>query len=52
MMKDDNLIESLNGEKQIFIKDQLDKSVGIVVDGFGYVLLQIILKLKLQIFDE
>lgn len=52
MMKDDNLMESFNGEKYIFIKDQLDESVGIVIDGFGYVLLQIILKLKLKIFDE
>lgn len=52
MMKDDNLIESLNGEKQISIKDQSDKSVGIVADGSGYASLQTTPKSKSKTSDE
>lgn len=38
MMKNENLMESLNGEKHI--KDQTDKSGCFVADGFGYASLQ------------
>ena len=51
-MKDDNLMESSNGEKQIFIKDQSDKSVGIVADGSGYASLQTTPKSNLKTSDE
>nr|XP_034315557.1 uncharacterized protein LOC105336737 isoform X2 [Crassostrea gigas] len=40
MMKNENLIESLNGEKHISIKNQTDKSGGFVADGSGYASLQ------------
>ncbi|XP_065937906.1 micronuclear linker histone polyprotein [Magallana gigas] len=51
-MKDDKLMESSNGGKQIFIKDQSDKSVGIVADGSGYASLQTTPKSKSKTSDE
>lgn len=51
-MKDDNMMESSNGEKQISIKDLSDKSVGIVADESGYVSLQTTPKSKSKTSDE
>uniref|UniRef100_K1PZ29 Uncharacterized protein n=1 Tax=Magallana gigas TaxID=29159 RepID=K1PZ29_MAGGI len=51
-MKDDNLMESSNGEKHISIKDQSDESVGIVTDGSGYASLQTTPKSKSKTSDE
>eukprot|EP00105_Crassostrea_gigas_P042225 XP_019926373.1 PREDICTED: dentin sialophosphoprotein-like [Crassostrea gigas] len=52
MMKHECLMESLNGEKHISIKDQSDKSVGIVADGSGHASLQTTPKLKSKTCDE
>ncbi|XP_052676188.1 uncharacterized protein LOC128157655 [Crassostrea angulata] len=51
-MKDDNLMESSNGEKHISIKDQTNKSVGIVADGSVDASLQTTPKSKSKTSDE